>query len=75
MLDPLRKIMAEYRLLLIIMQVDQISTQMVKVNVIKISTISTIFSFLCDFSFFFSSFFASLYREFHEWIHERNFAG
>jgi hypothetical protein len=35
MLDPLRRIMVEYKPLLVIMQVDQISTQMVKVNIIK----------------------------------------
>jgi hypothetical protein len=40
--------MVEYKSLLVIMQVDQISTQMAKVNVIKFSIISSI---LCDFSF------------------------
>jgi len=50
MLDPLKKIMAEYKSLFVIMQVDQISTQMAKVNVIKISIISGL---LCDFSFCF----------------------
>jgi hypothetical protein len=48
MLDPMKKIMAEYKPLFVIMQVDQISTQMAKVNVIKISIISGL---LCDFSF------------------------
>jgi hypothetical protein len=45
MFDPLKMIMANYKPLLVIMQVDYISTQMAKVNVIQFSII---FSILCD---------------------------
>jgi hypothetical protein len=51
MLDPLRRIMVKYKPLFTIMQVDQISTQMAKVNVIKISIVSTVSNILCDFAF------------------------
>lgn len=59
MLDPLRKIMVKYKLLFAIMQVDHISTQMAKVNVIKISIVSIVSNILCDFAFdlFFLAFF------------------
>jgi hypothetical protein len=51
MLDPLRRIMDKYKSLVVIMQVDQIFTQMAKVNVIKFSTISIVSNILCDFAF------------------------
>jgi hypothetical protein len=47
MFDPLKRIMANYKPLLVIMQADQISTQMAKVSVIQFSIICSI---LCDFS-------------------------
>jgi hypothetical protein len=50
MFDPLEKIMVDYKPLLVIMQVVQISTQMTKVSVIKFSIISSI---LCDYTLWF----------------------
>ncbi len=50
-LDPLRRIMAKYKLLLVFMQVDQISTQMAKVNVITFSIVFNVSNILCDFAF------------------------
>jgi len=50
MLNPLKRIMAEYKPLLVIMQANQIFTQMAKVNVIKISIFSSI---LCEYAFWF----------------------
>ncbi len=51
MLDPLRGNMVKYKPLLVIIQVDQISTQMAKVNVIKFSIVSIVSNILCDFAF------------------------
>jgi hypothetical protein len=47
MFNPLKMIMANYKPLLVIMQVDQISTQMAKASVIQFSIICNI---LCDFA-------------------------
>jgi hypothetical protein len=51
MLDPLRRIMVEYKPLLVIMQVDQIYTQMAKVNVIKFPLI-LVYYVILHFDFF-----------------------